>query len=185
MKTKKVKEGPVLVSINDIMSQFSDGGPIKQAFHLMGIAEEEIAAGQRRHPSKAKEIHKAAFMAVQPYHKEFWRAPDNVYRAHCREIIDRVAAGAKLEIATDAEILYGLYSACQKAPPGDHFSLLYQRLFIKIFPDQKIIKNDSLFRESWPQAVEEMYYQFRVKLRVEKRGEIPEEIRSLMTLVKS
>lgn len=191
MKTK-TKEGPVITpdaGISTIMSRFEEGSEIHRAFHFMSIAEDAITAGKRRHPTKAAEIHKQAFMAVQPYHSEFWKAPDEVFRAHCAEIVDRIAAGAngiKLDVATDAEILFGLYSASQKAPPGDHFSLLYQRLFVKIFPKQTIVKkDDAMFRESWPQAVEEMYYQFRVKLRVDKRGEVPEEIRSLMKLVKS
>jgi len=116
----------------------------------MGIAEDEISAGKLEHPKKAKEI-QASFLAFQPYLPEFWNAPDEVFRAHCKEIVARIVSGAKLDPATDAEILYGLYMACQKAPPGDHFQLLYERLFIRIYPKQKVFSG-AICRESWPNA---------------------------------
>jgi hypothetical protein len=56
-----------------------------------------------------------------------------VYRTHCRELLDRVAAGADTRPATDAEKLAVLSAASQTAPLNGGAETLYARRFPDIF----------------------------------------------------
>ena len=102
------------------------------AFRAMSWAEDEVELAQDRHGlSERGLLWRTGFMAV--------RAPDLIdseplFRAHCREILDRIAAGMPLEPGTDAEILFVLRAASLRAPMQPGVDCLYFRLFARMFP---------------------------------------------------
>ena len=62
---------------------------IFRAFDLMGIAEEEIAAAKHRYRRASKRVH-AAFGVLYPT-GDMSKCGDRLYRAHARELVERVA----------------------------------------------------------------------------------------------
>jgi len=90
-KTRRVLE---LVGLGEL------GGTFSQAFRKMSVAEEEILSACERHPEEIKLIWNS-FKLLDP--GELAMLDDGVYRAHCRELLDRVADGEDTRPGTRAE----------------------------------------------------------------------------------
>jgi len=105
---------------------------IRSTFDRVDIAEEEIAAAKRRFPLCASAIH-GAFALLCP--TDLIRdLSDDVFRYHCKEILERVANGQDVRPGTTAELLGFLSNASQTAPPTRVSALLYQELFSRLYP---------------------------------------------------
>jgi len=76
---------------------------LQNFFDLVAIAEEEIAAAIQRYPQQAVALWDQ-FKMLSPS-AALSRLTSQVYRAHCRELLERVAAGEDTRPATLAEIL--------------------------------------------------------------------------------
>jgi len=96
-------------------------------------AEEEIEAAQLRHGEKDRGPLWHSFRLLKPTHELAW--PELVYRAHCCELLDRVAAGIDTRPATDAEKIAVLSAASQVAPLNSGAETLYLRIGTHLFPD--------------------------------------------------
>ena len=96
-------------------------------------AEEEIEAAQRRHGERDRGPLWQSFRLLRHTHEREW--PELVFRAHCRELLDRVAAGHDTRPATDAEKLAVLSVASQTAPLNGGAETLYLRIGARMFPD--------------------------------------------------
>ena len=96
-------------------------------------AEDEIEAAQRRHGERDRGPLWNSFRLLKPTHERAW--PELVYRAHCRELLDRVAAGIDTRPATDAEKIGVLSAASQAAPLNGGAETLYLRIGTRMLPD--------------------------------------------------
>lgn len=119
----------------------STGRAIADAFRRMQIAEQEIAAAEQREPEHARELHHA-FKYLCPT-EPLTQLSDEVYRLHCREILDRVAKGTDLHFGTATEILAVLAELSQAAPLTRDATLLYMELFDRLFPGQRRTVNEA------------------------------------------
>jgi hypothetical protein len=95
-------------------------------------ADEEIEAAQARHGERDRGPLWNSFRLLRPTHERAW--PELVYRAHCRELLDRVAAGIDTRPATDAEKLAVLSAASQTAPLNSGAETLYLRIGTRMLP---------------------------------------------------
>ena len=89
----------------------------------------------------------------------------HLYRAHARELIDRIGKDPKPDLAlgTKAEVVMLLSEQSLLAPPPAQHAALYEKLFAEIcwtLPGEPL-------REPWPKASEELLGQLR------KRAGIP------------
>lgn len=145
------------------------GGAITGVFARMGIAEEEIEAAQSRYPLRKAEVW-SAFLLLQPppVLEEY---PDHLYRAHCREILNRVATGGDPRWATDAEMLAGFCEALARAPLREDGAALMWRVFQRVYPEANREERFSQidFRESYPGRTDELETEARRSLRREER----------------
>ncbi|WP_370973617.1 hypothetical protein [Amycolatopsis sp. cg9] len=98
------------------------------AFERMEWAEEEIAAAQARHPQQADRIWHS-FSLLQPNPGLERMASEMIYRSHCREILDRVAAGEDTRPGTAAEGCCALRNTSLVAPLTSAGAGLYLRLW--------------------------------------------------------
>lgn len=105
---------------------------IDSAFDQFAWAEEEIEAAQLRHGERDRGPLWNSFSLLRPIQERPW--PELVYRTHCRELLDRVAAGTDTRPATDAEKLAVLSVASQRAPLNSGAETLYLRLGTRLFP---------------------------------------------------
>ncbi len=64
---------------------------IRSTFDRMAIAEEEIASAKRRFPREAEQVHRAFKILCPP--PGLRGLSDEVFRAHARELVERVALG--------------------------------------------------------------------------------------------
>lgn len=126
-------------------------------FSLIEIANEEIAAAKSRHPLQEFAIHKA-FAILSPELGMFENRNDGLYRAHCRELLDRVAAGASkkdLLLGTKAEVLSILTKWSFEHPPGERAAGLMAALFADVFPKKAELAEG--LNEAWAGANDELF----------------------------
>ncbi len=140
------------------------GGPlatvVEGTIRRMEIAEDEIAAAKRRCPRRAKSID-AAFLLLCP--NDYLRGGDELYRAHCRELLGRVKRDENVEPATDAEIAFAMSQASLAAPPTQDFALAYAKVFARVFPEHADLVED-VGREHIPGRSDEIIADLRRKI---------------------
>ncbi|GIH16129.1 hypothetical protein [Rugosimonospora africana] len=95
-------------------------------FDAMSVAEDEISAAQQRHPDAADRIWRS-FPLLRP--TDGLTTNNLVYRAHCRELLDRVAAGANTKPGTAAECCWALCEVSQRVPLNTTAAGLYSRMW--------------------------------------------------------
>jgi hypothetical protein len=95
-------------------------------------ADEEIEAAQLRHGERGRGPLWNSFRLLKLTHDFAW--PELVYRAHCRELLDRVAAGIDTRSATDTEKISVLSAASQVAPLNHGAETLYLRIGSRMLP---------------------------------------------------
>lgn len=132
---------------------------ISRAFDLMAVAEEEIERAKRLHPEKAEALH-ASFGILYPGDLARYGS-DRLYRAHARELLDRVARGADLEPGTDAECLVAFSFASLRAPLSASATAAMERVFATVFPEER---GERAGREGYPGEVDEILSGLRRKI---------------------
>ncbi|MFC0622833.1 hypothetical protein [Kribbella deserti] len=109
----------------------SDAAAIFGLFDQLDEAEDEIRAAMRRHPDSADTLwHSMSLLQPTPPLGGRHRA----FSAHCRELLERVAAGTDTRLATDAEMLCALLEAALAAPLNSAGYGLAGRLWNRTFP---------------------------------------------------
>lgn len=114
---------------------------IMDNFRQIGWAKDEATKAMERHGEKppadtgegAGPIYNALSLCacvLQPY-----MAPEQIFRAHCSEIFERVAKGEDTQPGTDAEILGLLVDAAQAMQFCGGLICLYFRLVKSVLPD--------------------------------------------------
>lgn len=101
-------------------------GMLAPLFDAMQWAEDEIDAGMRRHPAAAEKIQRS-FLLLQPSSPQMHT--EAVYRSHCRELLDRVAAGEDTRPGTAAECCLALSETSLKVPLRTSAVGLYARMW--------------------------------------------------------
>lgn len=144
------------MNATDIVTEIRDA--LGNVFDVMTWAEEEIAAAQRRHPERADKLwHSFSLLRVQEGYSERLSV-EAVYRAHAREILERVARDADTRPATAAEIVVGLLATAELAPLSHEGFALVARMwqlaglpdndgFTAALPHAEALSGDRLDRE--------------------------------------
>lgn len=129
------RESPAQEPVDALREFFGErvAGAIEGVFSRMELAEEEIEAAKRRHPRLAGRIHQA-FLHLCPT-PALSSAGEKAFRAHCRELLERVAAGEDLRPGTAAEVLSILSELSLAAPLDRIGTLLFVKLFASLFPE--------------------------------------------------
>lgn len=97
-------------------------------FECMEWAEDEIHAAQLRYPSQSDRIWHVGFMLLRPTHDRMLF--EVVYRAHCRELLDRIAADQDTRPGTAAEICCALRDVSLATPIRSSAVGLYMRMWL-------------------------------------------------------
>jgi hypothetical protein len=129
-------------------------------FDLMAVAEEEIDAASKRHPGRERMLSAAFGLLCPPAGMS--KLDPKLYRAHARELCERVAAfdgppenHRPLALGTKAEVLMVLSELSLKAPPSQQYAALYELLFAEIFGAAAVPAGEPV-REPWPKASTEL-----------------------------
>lgn len=145
------------------------GGVISSTFRRMEIAEAEITDGRRRHPGAESAIFESfKYLVPPPLLRD---TGDELYRLHCRELIERVGKGRDLRPGTAAEVVAALSGLSQMAPPTREQTLLYMKLFDELFPERAA----AILEETGPMEPDR-YEETRIKeLEAEYRRKVGQE----------
>lgn len=128
--------------MNELLSQLQSldpgisWGAIGAVFGRMEVSEDEITKARARHPGY-DEVLWRGFKLLCPS-KYVHGVPAPIYRAHCAELLDRVAQGLDTTLGTKAEIMMGLSSTSLKVPLTHTAAVLYTQLFRAILPDSPV-----------------------------------------------
>jgi len=108
-------------------------GIFADQFELMAWADDEIEQAQERHGERGHGPLWNSFLTLkvvdQPY---MWT--EIIFRAHCRELLDRVAAGKDVRPGTDAEMIAAMRESSLTAPLSSAAATLYFRIAARSFP---------------------------------------------------
>ncbi|MEU4244291.1 hypothetical protein [Actinoplanes sp. NPDC026619] len=96
-------------------------------FGAMEIAEQEITDAQVRHPNAADRIWRSFKLLVPT--SDLLTRNELVYRSHCRELLERVAADADTRPGTAAECCVALCEVSQRIPLNTSAAGLYARMW--------------------------------------------------------
>jgi hypothetical protein len=132
-------------------------------------SEEEIQAAMRRHPRVADTLWHSN-MLLRP-HGDRRLMTEFVFRAHCRELLERVAAGEDTRPATDAEICSATLAIAARTPIRTTAFGMYMRLWHKVFPSKEILRPDEIaaYETVRGQKMDDLERETREKLAVKDR----------------
>jgi hypothetical protein len=90
-----------------------------------------------------------------------------VYRAHCKELLERVANGVDTRPGTKAEVLGAISNLSMAAPLKSDVAYLMQKLMIDVFGYNPV--GDIALYESYKGASDEIWSDMQKKLYVKDR----------------
>jgi hypothetical protein len=103
------------------------------AFKKMEWADDEIDKARVRHGETDRGPLWHSFLTVRQ--NEPYMADEIIYRAHAREILERIAAGRDVRPGTDAEMIAGLRQSSVVTPLSPAAATLYFRIAARSFPE--------------------------------------------------
>lgn len=132
-------------------------------------AEEEIQAAMRRHPRVADTLWHSN-MLLRP-HGDRRLMTEFVFRAHCRELLERVAAGEDTRPATDAEICCATLAIAAQTPIRTTAFGMHMRLWHRAFPGKEILRPDEIaaYETVRGEKMNDLARETRAKLAVQDR----------------
>lgn len=149
------------------------GPGMRGVFAALEWAEEEIVAARRRRPECSDRLYHS-FRLLTPTHDRM--RTEFVYRSHCAELLDRVAAGEDTRAGTAAEVCCALLEASLTTPLKSSATGLYMRMWQRArFPELPEFTEAARHHEALEREVIDSHEQFaRRTLAVAERslGEI-------------
>lgn len=135
----------------------------RHTFELMEVAEGLIAIYKEQHPDMEQVIDQAFGILSPGYLISF---PHDLYRVHCRELLDRVVSGGDTRQATDTEKMAVMSEASLQRPMPDGFTATYWKIMSRRYPHlcaagSKVLE---VPRESFPGQMEEIEAELDRKL---------------------
>lgn len=117
-------------------------------FGVMEWAEDEISYSMNEHPHKSDLLF-GSFLSLRPH---FQFCSEKLYRAHCREILERVVHGEDVTQPTRAEMLELLSRVSGFIPFHSHAGALYRLIFEELFPGEfaKVADDMETLTERFP-----------------------------------
>lgn len=132
-------------------------------------AEDEIQAAMRRHPRVADTLWHSNKLLCPTEDPRL--TTEFVFRAHCRELLERVAAGEDTRQATDAEICCATLAIAHRTPITTTAFGMYMRLWHRAFPGKAILRPDQLdgYEKVRGEKMDDLERETREKLAVKDR----------------
>lgn len=110
------------------------------AFEVMEWGEDETQKAMNRHPAERDTLYHSFVLLTQTHPL---MVTEFVYRAHCRELLERVYRGADTRPGTAVEVVCLLQHISQIAPLKSPAAGLYHRMWAAAFPGKRFFLGDS------------------------------------------
>jgi hypothetical protein len=147
------------------------GRLLDRCFAQMEWAEDEIKQAQGRHPEAAAKLWDT-FRLLRGTHELM--NTEFVYRAHARELLERVCGDEDCRWPTDVEIVCGLSEASLRAPLNTKAVTLYMRLFARLFPNKAPFEglDASAFEHVAGDGADDLYTEVKRASRTQQRWRV-------------
>jgi hypothetical protein len=134
----------------------------------VGIAEDEIEQAAGRHPEAADDLYHAFALMLPATGAAAWET-EFVYRAHCRELLERVAAGEDTRPGTTAEAVLAISEVSKKIPLTGTAAGLYFRMWSRAFPGHELTDRGEHYEALYKDAIDKAEGDIRQKLNLPGR----------------
>jgi hypothetical protein len=147
---------------------------VADAYVWIDWAEDEIKQAISRHPAEADALFHSFPLLTPPTHEGM--SMEFVYRGHCREILERVAAGADTRPGTAAEVCIVLKEVSMVGPLKSGATGLYFRMWTLAFPgkvpeiDESIAHYEALCGSAIDDA--ERFVRHKLSVKARQLGDI-------------
>lgn len=156
---------PTSFTAAELLSDINDW--IGSTFDQIDWAEDEISRAQRRHPAETDRLYHA-FSLLRATHERMNH--ELVYRAHCRELLERVATGHDTRPGTAAEICIACSEASLIAPLASPVAGLFGRMWAQAFPEHSVFDDRQPHHEALEgSAIDDLETDARHRLTVDDR----------------
>jgi hypothetical protein len=157
------KNNPLQELLDDTSNAIGD------ILDCLEFAEDEIQAAMRRHPHIADTLWHSNMLLRPTDNRRL--TTEFVFRAHCRELLERVAAGEDTRPATDAEICCTTLAIATQTPIRTTAYGMHMRLWHRTFPGKPILRPDELagYETVRGQKMDDLERETRAKLAVKDR----------------
>jgi hypothetical protein len=132
----------------------------------LGWAEDEITSAQERHPQASADLWHS-FRLLIPTHDTM--STEFVYRAHVRELLDRVVKGEDTRPGTWAEIVGVCRDVSVKIPMHGALGGLFFRAWARAFPDREVFIDRSHHEALHSSEIDDLESTVRRRLSVRDR----------------
>lgn len=134
-----------------------------------GWAEDEIAGAIARRPDAENDLFHAFPLLAPAFSSTGWDT-EFVFRGHCRELLERVAAGGDTRPGTAAECCLAMAAVSMAIPLHGTAAGFYHRMWDRAFPANPVWQNAGVHYEALHgQAIDDIEHHTRRKLAVPSR----------------
>lgn len=140
---------------------------VRSVWQQQEWADDEIRQAIQRHPSERDTLFHSFPILVATHQL---MATEFVYRAHCRELLDRVIEGADTRPGTAAEVCCLCSDTSVQTPIRSAAAGLYLRMWTTAFPDHSPLADHGEPHEALESStIDELEATARRRLRVRER----------------
>lgn len=152
--------------LREALGRVADAGTVRdigRAFDFMEIAERLIKRAGGKPGNRAWE----AFKLLSP--GRLIEFSDELYEAHCREVIDNLMTGKDTRPGTDAEVAVLLHDLSLKAPLNTSYLRAYEDAMIRMEMKLPHGFDEARGKYAWKTEGDEILAELRWKTRREER----------------
>ena len=135
---------------------------------LVDVAEDEIEQAAARHPQSADDLFHSFRLLLPAFEARAWQT-EFVYRAHCRELLERVARGEDTRPGTNAECLIAISQVAMEIPLNGPAAGFYLRVCSGAFPGHELAGRGQPYEALYGSAIDEIERLTRKKLAIPGR----------------
>jgi len=132
------------------------------------FAEDEIEQAAARHPGASDDLYHAFCLLLPAIEVSAW-GTEFVYRAHCRELLERVATGEDTRPGTTVECLLAMAEVSKRIPLNGTAAGLYFRLWARAFPEHELSDRGEYYEALYKESIDKTEQELRRKLSLRGR----------------
>jgi len=135
---------------------------------LVDIAEDEIEQAAARRPQAAGDLFHCFRLLLPAFEARAW-GTEFVLRAHCRELLERVARGQDTRPGTNAECLLAIAQVAMEVPLNGAAAGFYLRMWSAAFPGHELTGHGQHYEALYKGSIDDIERWTRKKLAIPGR----------------
>ncbi|MGH3403813.1 MAG: hypothetical protein ACRDRJ_15140 [Streptosporangiaceae bacterium] len=135
---------------------------------LVDVAEDEIGQAAARHPQAADHLFHSFRLLLPAFDARAW-GTEFVLRAHCRELLERVARGEDTRPGTNAECLLAISQVAVEVPLNGAAAGFCFRMWSGAFPGHELSDRGQHYEALYGSAIDDIERWTRAKLAIPGR----------------